>query len=140
MDNQQPKHNDKDKPFDPIAKLVVPDLAKLSQEQRDISYFYAIYALFALGIFGLVPAIGGVIMAYAKRNELRGTIYFDHLQFLLKTFWITLIFSIIGYFTLIFLIGFLILPVTCGWYIFRVVVGFLRLRENRAITPDGWLM
>ena len=128
MDNQQPKHNDEGKPFDPIAKLVVPDLAKLSQEQRDISYVYAIYALFALGIFGLVPAIGGVIMAYAKRNELRGTIYFDHIQFLLKTFWITLIFSIIGYFTLIFLI----LPLTCGWYIFRVVVGFLRLRENRA--------
>ena len=136
MDNQQPKHNDKDKPFDPIAKLVVPDLAKLSQEQRDISYIYTIYALFALGIFGLVPAIGGVIMAYAKRNELRGTIYFDHLQFLLKTFWITLIFSIIGYFTLIFLIGFLILLLTFGWYTFRVVSGFLRLRENRAITSN----
>lgn len=136
MDNQQPKHNDKDKPFDPIAELVVPDLAKLSQEQRDISYIYAIYALFALGIFGLVPAIGGVIMAYAKRNELRGTIYFSHLQFLLKTFWITLIFSIIGYFTLIFLIGFPILLLTFGWYIFRVVSGFLHLRENRAITSN----
>lgn len=136
MDNQQPKHNDKDKPFDPIAELVVPDLAKLSQEQRDISYIYAIYALFALGIFGLVPAIGGVIMAYAKRNELRSTIYFSHLQFLLKTFWITLIFSIIGYFTLIFLIGFPILLLTFGWYTFRVVSGFLRLRENHAITSN----
>ena len=53
MENQQPKHNDKhkSKPFDPIAELVAPDLAKLSQEQRDISYIYAIYALFALGIF-----------------------------------------------------------------------------------------
>lgn len=30
MDNQQLKHNDQDKPFDPIAELVVPDLAKLS--------------------------------------------------------------------------------------------------------------
>ena len=136
MDNQQPKHNDKDKPFDPIAELVVPDLAKLSQEKRDISYVYVIYALFALGIFGLVPAIGGVIMAYAKRNEPRGTIYFDHLQFLLKTFWITLIFSIIGYFTLIFLIGFPILLLTFGWYTFRVVSGFLRLRENRSITSN----
>ena len=136
MDNQQPKHNDEDKPFDPIAELVVPDLAKLSQEKLDISYVYAIYALFALGIFGLVPAIGGVIMAYAKRNELRGTIYFDHLPFLLKTFWITLIFSIIGYFTLIFLIGFPIMLLTFGWYTFRVVSGFLRLRENRAITSN----
>ena len=132
MDNQQPKHNDENKPFDPIAELVVPDLAKLSQEQRDTSYVYAIYALFALGIFGLVPAVGGVIMAYAKRNDLRGTIYFDHIQFLLKTFWITLIFSIIGYFTLIFLIGFPIMLLTFGWYTFRVVSGFLRLRENRA--------
>ena len=132
MDNQQPKHNDKDKPFDPIAELVVPDLAKLSQEKRDISYVYVIYVLFVLGIFGLVPAVGGVIMAYAKRNELRGTIYFDHLQFLLKTFWITLIFGIIGYFTLIFLIGFPIMLLTFGWYTFRVVSGFLRLRENRA--------
>ena len=136
MDNQQPKHNDKDKPFDPIAELVVPDLAKLSQEQRDISYIYAIYALFALGILGLVPAIGGVIMAYAKRKELRGTIYFDHLQFLLITFWITLIIGIIGYFTLIFLIGFPIMLLTFGWYTFRVVSGFLRLRENRAITSN----
>ena len=136
MDNQQPKHNDKDKPFDPIAELVVPDLAELSQEKRDISYVYAIYALFALGIFGLVPAVGDVIMAYAKRNELRGTIYFDHIQFLLKTFWITLIFSIIGYFTLIFLIGFPIMLLTFGWYTFRVVPGFLRLRENHAITSN----
>lgn len=40
--NQQPKHNDKhkSKPFDPIAELVAPDLAKLSQEQRDISYIF----------------------------------------------------------------------------------------------------
>ena len=135
MDNQQPKHNDKDKPFDPIAELVVPDLAKLSQEKRYISYVYVIY-LFALGIFGLVPAIGGVIMAYVKRNEIRGTIYFDHIQFLLKTFWITLIFGIIGSCTLFLLIGFLIIPLTWGWYVFRVVSGFLRLRENRAITSN----
>ena len=139
MENQQPKHNDKhkSKPFDPIAELVAPDLAKLSQEQRDISYIYAIYALFALGIFGLVPAIGGVIMAYVKRNEIRGTIYFDHIQFLLKTFWITLIFGIIGSCTLFLLIGFLIIPLTWGRYVFRVVSSFLRLRENRAITPNG---
>ncbi|OFR08450.1 hypothetical protein HMPREF2907_02865 [Neisseria sp. HMSC055H02] len=76
-------------------------------------------------------------MAYVKRNEIRGTIYFDHIQFLLKTFWITLIFGIIGSCTLFLLIGFLIIPLTWGWYVFRVVSGFLRLRENRAITPNG---
>ena len=72
MDDKQTEHNDNHegagKPFDPIAKLVVPDLAKLSQEKRDISYVYVIYALFGLGIFGLVPAVGGVIMAPNATN------------------------------------------------------------------------
>ena len=90
--------------------------------------------------FGIVPTLGGVIMAYAKRNELRGTIYFDHIQFLLKTFWITVIGSAIGYVLLFVLVGFLILPLVWAWYVFRVIAGFLRLRENRSVTPTGWLM
>ncbi|OAM23800.1 hypothetical protein A7P92_06130 [Eikenella corrodens] len=114
----------------------------MSREERNVSYLYVIYALYALGMFGfgIVPTLGGVIMAYAKRNELRGTIYFDHIQFLLKTFWITVIGCAIGYVLLFVLVGFLILPLVGAWYVFRVIAGFLRLRENRSVTPTGWLM
>lgn len=112
-----------------------------SAEQRNITYIYIIYGLFALGIFGFaIPSIAGAIMAYAKRNEMRGTIYYDHIQFLLKTFWAAAIGSIIGYATLILLVGFLILPLVLAWYVFRIIAGFLRLRDNRSVTPDGWLM
>ena len=140
MDNKQSERGGK--PFDPIAELAVPDLANMSREERNVSYLYVIYALYALGMFGfgIVPTLGGVIMAYAKRNELRGTIYFDHIQFLLKTFWITVIGSAIGYVLLFVLVGFLILPLVGAWYVFRVIAGFLRLRDNRSVTPTGWLM
>lgn len=61
-------------------------LPSFDHNQRTIMYIA--YGLFGLGIlFGGLPAIAGVILAYIKRPDLQGSIYHDHLNFLIRTFW-----------------------------------------------------
>lgn len=113
----------------PDPAYPVPTTNTPTPEQRN--YMYVIYGLYALGVISFaMPTIIGAIVAYVKRDDMRGTIYFDHIQFLLRTFGG----SLIG-----FAVGFL-LVVVCFWYLFRVVVGIVRLIDNQPVTPDGWLM
>ncbi|WP_439238356.1 DUF4870 family protein [Lonepinella sp. BR2919] len=96
------------------------------------------YALFGAGIlFGGLPAIAGVILAYIKKGEVFGA-YQDHYHFLIRTFWGTLLGFVLGGILTIIGIGALIIFAVFIWYIFRVVVGALRLKENATITPTGW--
>ena len=104
------------------------------------NYMYITYAMYALGIFiGLTPIVG-VILAYIKRDEMQGTVYYDHMQFLIKTFWVSLIGMVIGAILMLVLIGYLVLLAVGVWYIFRVVLRIVKLLDNKPVTPDGWFM
>lgn len=98
-----------------------------------------VYALYAASVILGVTVIAGVIMAYMKRDEMQGTLYYDHMQYLIKTFWWSLIGFIIGYITLFILIGGVILFISGIWFIYRVVAGFIKLYDNKPVSPDGWL-
>ena len=117
-----------------------PSAPDMDEEQRR-NYMYVIYGLFAAGIFtgGLAVLIGAVI-AYAKREDMAGTIYADHISFLIKTFWVSLAGFVICSILILVLIGFWLMPLVGIWYVFRVVVGIIRLLDNRTVTPDSWLM
>ena len=121
----------------------VPAANTPTPEQRN--YMYVIYGLYALGVLSFaMPTIIGAIVAYVKRDDMRGTIYFDHIQFLLRTFWGSLIGFAVGFLLIITLIGAILgvplVVLVCFWYLFRVVVGVVRLIDNQPVTPDGWLM
>ena len=127
----------------PDSAYPVPTANTPTSEQRN--YMYVIYGLYALGVFSFaMPTIIGAIVAYVKRDDMRGMIYFDHIQFLLRTFWGSLIGFAVGFLLIITLIGAIIgvplVVLVCFWYLFRVVVGFVRLIDNQPVTPDGWLM
>lgn len=127
----------------PDSAYPVPAANTPTPEQRN--YMYVIYGLYALGVLSFaMPTIIGAIVAYVKRDDMRGTIYFDHIQFLLRTFWGSLIGFAVGFLLIITLIGAIIgvplVVLVCFWYLFRVVVGVVRLIDNQPVTPDGWLM
>ena len=127
----------------PDSAYPVPTANTSTPEQRN--YMYVIYGLYALGVLSFaMPTIIGAIVAYVKRDDMRGTIYFDHIQFLLRTFWGSLIGFAVGFLLIITLIGAIIgvplVVLVCFWYPFRVVVGVVRLIDNQPVTPDGWLM
>ncbi|CAG0971203.1 hypothetical protein BURK1_01233 [Burkholderiales bacterium] len=113
---------------------------------------YALYAFAAIGgviSSGLVQfaplvalaGIVGVIIAYVKRSEARGTWVASHLDWLIRTFWWSLLWSLIvgavGVVLMLVLVGFVLLPLGLAavsiWVIYRVVRGYLAFRDSQPL-------
>lgn len=119
-----------------------------------VSYTHAIYALHGLSVligltsaativgsfvFGL-PSILAVILNYARRSEVRGTYLEEHFRWQIRTFWFALLWMCIAAVVslpLVFALGlgiftfFLAAGVVGAWVIYRVVRGWLALRDER---------
>ena len=101
-------------------------------------YVFIAYVTYAVGLLILFTPVVGVIMAYVKRDEAQGSIYASHIDYLIKTFWVSLVGTVLGTFTTLILIGWLILLVTAIWFIYRVVVGLIKLNEDKPVSNQGW--
>ncbi|PLC50812.1 hypothetical protein CR159_06480 [Pollutimonas subterranea] len=98
------------------------------------NYTMIVYGLYALGLFlGGVPTVIGLIVAYLKRKEYSGTIYAEHLSFLIRTFWYGVLWSIVALILALVYIGFIVMFVVGIWYIYRIVRGFLYLNDGKGI-------
>ena len=84
-------------------------------------------------VFGL-PSIVAVIINYVKRADARGTWVESHFRWQIRTFWWGLLWGVIGGILLLVLIGYLVLAANAVWIIYRIVKGWLRLSENRAVS------
>ncbi len=121
-----------------------------------VEYTHWIYALHSLSVisalltthavalrfaFGL-PSIVAVIMNYARRSETRGTWLESHFRWQIRTFWyawLWIFLSLIIAMPLVLLagLGFVVGLVGMGvvglWVIYRIVRGWLSLRDGRAM-------
>ena len=91
--------------------------------------------------FPLMTILGivGVIVCYAKRDEARNTWVASHLTWLIRTFWWSFLWDMLGWVILLgtFFIGF---PITFGiwfvtaiWVIYRVVRGYLLFKDSKPV-------
>lgn len=120
-------------------KTPVTEQIMLSENK---TYMILTYIFFILG-FNVMPVLGpviGVAMAYAKRSEVFGTFYYDHLTWLIKTFWISFWLTILGFITTIILVGYLILFLIFCWTVFRVIYGLIRLLNKQDVNPYSCFM
>ncbi|MEI8055205.1 MAG: hypothetical protein WCH10_04305 [bacterium] len=99
-----------------------------------------VYLCQALSFFFGITAIAGVILNYLKRNEVKGTWLESHFTWQIRTFWISLIASLVGFILIVILIGFLILAATLVWTIYRVIKGYLLLSENKPVENPSTLI
>ncbi|NEN75607.1 hypothetical protein F9B74_04595 [Pelistega sp. NLN82] len=101
---------------------------------------YATYILYALGIFTGILSIVGLIIAYIKRDEVRGTIYALHYTWLIRTFWIGILFFCVAWvlaFVSFGLLGILFF-VPYIWYVFRVVYGFVKCIDAKPVNAESY--
>ncbi|MDQ6618133.1 MAG: hypothetical protein M3Z31_00295 [Pseudomonadota bacterium] len=91
----------------------------------------------ALPLFGLLGFIG-VIVAYVKRDEARGTWVASHFRWLIRTFWYSLLWGLVGALVFMTLIGIPLALAIWGvasiWVIYRVVKGYMLFKDNRPIA------
>ncbi len=102
------------------------------------NFTWITYAMFALGLFTGLFTVVGVIMAYAKRGEFANSVYADHLQYLIRTFWIALLGVIVGFLLMVILIGWVALIAIWVWYIYRIVMGAIRLNDGQGVSTTSW--
>ncbi len=83
-------------------------------------------------LLGFVTALAGVIINYVKMDEVRGTWIEPHFRWQIRTFWIGLLWLVIGTLTLMVIIGWFILLGMAIWVIYRIVKGALALNDGKA--------
>ena len=101
------------------------------------NYVFIAYVTYALGLLILFTPFIGVLLAFIKRDEAQGSIYASHIDWLIKTFWVSLIGLLLGRLTIFILIGWLILAATGIWLIYRVVGGLIKLNEDKPVPTQG---
>ena len=110
---------------------VSSDNAELLEQNKTLTL--VVYGLQAASFLLGITAIIGVVINYVKKDEVKGTWLESHFKWQIKTFWLSLIGFVIGFFTWFILIGILIFVATYIWVIYRVVKGFLRFNSKQAM-------
>jgi uncharacterized membrane protein len=116
-----------------------PPRLRAEPGQPDPMMLHLIYALYAaFFVVGFTPIIG-VILAYVKKPDAEGSWQASHYEWLIRTFWIGLAFMVIGGITTIVLIGSVIMFLGGIWFLYRIIKGWIRLGQLRAVEdPTGF--
>jgi uncharacterized membrane protein len=99
------------------------------QQNKDITQI--IYGLYAASLVVGITSIVAIILNYVKRDEVAGTIYESHFRWQMRTFWFGLLWSVIGVITAFIIVGIFVLIAAGIWFIYRIVIGWLRLTEGK---------
>jgi uncharacterized membrane protein len=102
--------------------------------QKTKNVALVVYVLYALSFLWGVTAIAGVIIAYIKRDDVRGTWLESHFAWQIRTFWWGLAWTVVGVVLALVGVGFLILLAVWIWAVYRVVKGWLRLNDGREVS------
>ncbi len=120
-----------------------------STSEKDVSssmtVTHIMYALHALAPFTMwTLAIIAMIIGLVKRDDVRGTWLDSHYEYMSRTFWWGILWAVLAWATF-WILGLLtlgigmavlwILPlIVLVWYLYRVIKGWLRLNEKRAVV------
>jgi uncharacterized membrane protein len=98
-----------------------------------------IYILYFVAYFVGITSIVGVIMAHVQKGS-GDAMLESHYDFQIRTFWIGLLYLVVGFVLMFVLIGFLVWAWWFIWSLIRNIKGILLLNENRPIpNPKSWL-
>jgi uncharacterized membrane protein len=117
-------------------KARVVNRGEVQEEQSLKTITTVVYALQAVSFFIGITFIAGVIVNYLKKAEVEGTWLESHFRWQIRTFWFSVLWSIIGFVLVFVLIGYLVLAADALWVIYRIVRGWINLSEGKAMYKD----
>jgi uncharacterized membrane protein len=99
------------------------------------------YGLYAIGLvtagFLGVAILAAVVLLYLKRADTAGTVYAPHFDWLLRTFWWSLLWFALSALLTLIAIGWLGIIAATVWTLYRLIKGWLALLEGRAPTAEA---
>ena len=98
-----------------------------------------IYILYLIGIIIGITTIIGIVLAYINKNDSEDWLK-SHYQFQIRTFWISVLYTVIGVILTFVIVGYLVILFWVIWLIVRCVKGMDYLNKNQAHpNPTGWM-
>ncbi len=115
----------------------VPPATKPYVSQGNLAL--TVYVLYLVGFVTGFTALIGVIIAHVKAplsdDSLRG-----HFRFQIRTFWIGLLYLVVGWLLSYLIIGIPLLIWWFVWTVIRIIKGMLLLNDGKPIPkPSSWL-
>ncbi|MFZ1682017.1 MAG: hypothetical protein WAT70_13445 [Rhizobiaceae bacterium] len=99
-----------------------------------------IYYLYIAGLLFGITFVVGLVIAYINRGKAGATMD-AHYTYLIRTFWIGLLFSIGSAVLTVILVGFVGFVATFVWFIARMVTGLQALSRGEPVArPETWLV
>lgn len=99
-----------------------------------------IYILYLVGlVFGLT-ALVGVILAYMNRGK-ADAMAASHYTYLIRTFWIGLLYALVSALLMMVGIGFLLMIALFVWVVIRCIKGLQWVSRGEPVpNPETWLI
>ena len=98
-----------------------------------------VYILYLVGFFTGITALAGVIIAHMQIGR-SDPVSDTHFQFQIRTFWIGLLYVVVGAITAVVVVGLLILLWWFVWTLIRCIKGLLAVNAREPIAnPKSWL-
>ena len=113
------------------------DFVTLEDKRSDRSTMHVLYGLHTVAPFSLwTLSVLALIVNYVKRADEADRLYAAHHNYMIRTFWWTLLWLALTapLFALLIFPGYIAWTVIGAWYIYRFLRGWLRFNDNR--TPD----
>src|SRR5712671_2566537 len=112
-----------------------PRSPMMSNDQLALVVYILYFAAYFTGLTGLI----GVIIAHVQVDS-ADELLRAHYRFQIRTFWIGLLYLVVGTILLFVVIGIAVLFWWFVWSLVRNVKGVLALNENRPIAnPASWM-
>lgn len=100
---------------------------------------FAVYILYFIGYFTGITTLIGVVIAHLQARSAEPAMS-SHYIFQIRTFWIGLLYLVVGVILLYHVIGGFILLWGFVWSLIRNIKGILALNRNEPIAnPESWL-
>jgi len=94
---------------------------------------HVVYGLQAATFLTLIACIPAVIINYVKMDDVDNDLIASHFRWQIRTFWFFLLWAIIGGLLSFVFIGFGIVAAAFIWLMYRIIKGWLRLSEDKAM-------
>jgi uncharacterized membrane protein len=101
---------------------------------RDRTIMHVLYGLHTLAWFsGGIFAVIALIINYVRRADESDALYIDHHNYMIATFWWTLLWLVVlsPLWLLLVLPGAIAYGIVWLWYLYRCIRGWLRFDSNR---------
>lgn len=117
----------------PPSNPTPPAIATTPAEVDARSYTIIIYGLYLAAVFcGGATGIVGVIMAYIKRAEFKGTVWESHIENAIHAFWVWLLLFVAGIpLLLAFGLGFLLMGGAFIYFLYRTIRGLIAAIDGK---------